>query len=140
MSDTVISYPIPPYSNVPINAQYYQPQRFVITAVTQGPTTTITTSVDQDFVIGQLVRLIIPPPYGIRQINEQQGYVISIPSPTQVVLNIDSSFMDPFTSSSFTTQPQIIPIGDILNGMQNASGRRNNSTFIPGSFINISPQ
>jgi len=140
MSDTVISYPIPAYSNVPINAQYYQPSRFVITAITQGGTTLVTTSVSQNFVIGQLVRFIIPQPYGIRQLNEQQGYVISIPSSTQVEVNIDSSLMDPFKSSTFTTQPQILPIGDIANGTQNATGRRNTGTFIPGSFINISPQ
>jgi len=140
MSNMVISYPIPPYSNVPINAEYYEPNRFVITAITQGQTTIVTTSVDQNFVIGQLVRLIIPPPYGIRQLNEQEAYVISIPAANQVELAIDSSFMDPFKSSTFTTQPQILPIGDIGNGTQNSTGRISTGTFIPGSFINISPK
>jgi hypothetical protein len=84
--------------------------------------------------------MIIPPPYGIRQLNEQQAYVISIPASNQVELAIDSSFMDAFTSSTFTTKPQILPVGDIANGTQNTNGRRNTGTFIPGSFINISPQ
>lgn len=137
---TVISYPIPAYSNVPIEPQFYQPSRFVITAITLGQTTTITTSVDHNYVIGQLVRLIIPPPYGTRQLNERQGYVISIPSPTQVVLNIASIGMDAFISSSFPTQAQIIAIGDIGNGDINTNGRTQNITYIPGSFINISPQ
>jgi hypothetical protein len=136
---TVISYPIPAYSNVPINPQYYQPRRFVITAVAIGNTTTITTSTDQDFVIGQLVRFIIPPPFGIRQLNGQQGYVLSIISHTQFIVNIDSSQMDVFTGSSFTTQSQVLPIGDVNTGSINTSGRINNTTYIQGSFINISP-
>ncbi len=56
MSNTVISYPIPPYSNVPINAQYYEPSQFVITAVALGVTTTITTQVDHNIVVGQQCR------------------------------------------------------------------------------------
>jgi len=139
MSNTVISYPIPAYSNVPINPQFYQPRRFVISAITLGDTTTVTTTTDQDFVIGQLVRFIIPQAYGTRQLNEQEGYVIQILSPTQVIVDIVSKFMDPFTSSSFTTQPQILPVGDINSGVQNTNGRTNNITYIPGSFINISP-
>lgn len=136
---SVISYPIPAYSNVPINPQFYQPRFWFISAITRGRTTTVTTTADQDFVVGQLVRFIIPPSFGIRQLNEQQGYVISILSSTQVRVDIDSRFMDAFTSSSATTQPQIIPIGDVGNGQINNSGRTNNGTYIPGSFINISP-
>ncbi len=136
---TVISYPIPAYSNVPINAQFYQPRFWFISTITRGRSTTVTTTVDQDFVVGQLVRFIIPTSFGIRQLNERQGYVTSIPSTTQVVVDIDSTAMDAFTSSSATTQPQILPIGDINTGVQNTNGRRNNITYIPGSFINISP-
>jgi len=136
---SVISYPIPAYSNVPIQPQFYQPRFWFISSITNGFTTTVTTTANQDFVIGQLVRFIIPPSFGIRQLNERQGYVLSITSPTQIIVGIDSSAMDLFTSSSATTKPQIVPIGDIANGQINSSGRTNNGTFIPGSFINISP-
>jgi len=139
MSDTVISYPIPAYSNVPIQPQYYQPRFWFISTITRGSQTTVTTTTDQDFVIGQLVRFIIPPPFGIRQLNERQGYVVQIPSSTQVIVDIDSSNMDGFKSSSFTTQPQIIPVGDVGNGQINNQGRSQTGTYIPGSFINISP-
>lgn len=139
MIGPVISFPIPAYANVPIQPQFYQPRSFFISSITQGSTTTVTTTVNQDFVIGQLIRFIIPIPFGIRQLNEQQGYVIQIPAANQVVVDIDSSRMDPFTSSTFTTRPQILPIGDIANGTQNNSGRTNNGTAPPGAFINISP-
>jgi len=35
---------------------------------------------------------------------------------------------------------QILAIGDVNQGAINSLGRRNNGTFIPGSFIDISPQ
>lgn len=137
---TVISFPIPPYSNVPIQAQYYKPSQFFISGVTLGTTTTITTTKNVNYVIGQLVRLVIPTTFGCRQLNESQGYVLSIPAPNQIVIGIDSSQnVDPFHSSSATTQPQVLPVGDINTGATNSQGRSNTGTFIPGSFINISP-
>ncbi len=139
MIGPIISYPIPAYANVPIQPQYYQPRFSFISTITNGQTTTVNTVASQDFVVGQLVRFIIPQSFGIRQLNERQGYVLAINSSTQVVVDIDSSSMDLFTTSSATTQPQILAIGDIGNGQVNATGRRNTATFIPGSFINISP-
>lgn len=137
---TVISYPIPAYSNVPIHAEYYQPRRFVISAITRGFVTTITTTLNTDYVIGQLVRLIIPAVNGAIQLNGQQGYVIAIPSPNQVVLDISSKLANNFVAAVGPVQPQILALGDVNSGAINSSGRRNNGTYIPGSFINISPQ
>lgn len=143
---TVISYPIPPYANVPIQPEFYQPRRYVISNITLGVTTTVTTTVDMDYVIGQLVRLIIPPSYGSRLLNEQGGYVIAIPASNQVTLNINSIGADPFVNSSATTKAQILAIGDVNSGYQSSTGRSiptvngNTQITIPGSFINISPQ
>jgi len=143
---TVISYPIPAYSNVPIKAEYYKPRRFEISGITQGITTIVTTANTQDYTLGQLVRLIIPPTFGIRQLNEKLAYVIEIISTTQVRLNVDSRFMDPFVNSSATTRPQILAVGDINTGYVNDNGQNrvtiNGDTRIniAGSFINISPQ
>jgi len=135
-----ITGPIAPYTNVPINPQWYQPNRFVISAVTLGQTTTITATANMNFVIGQLVRLLIPPLFGCIQLNELEGYVISIPAADQVVLTIDSSRnVDAFQTSSATTLPQIIPVGDVNSGQINANGPAFTKTYIPGSFINISP-
>lgn len=143
---TVISYPIPPYSNVPIHAEYFQPSRFVISAVALGINTTFTTTNDLNYVIGQQVRILIPPSFGCTQLNETQGYVTSIPSANQVVVTINSSVnVDPFIASSAIDQPQILAIGDINSGHISFTGRSvptvngNTHTQIPGSFINISP-
>lgn len=130
--------PIPAFSNVPIQAEFYEPSRFVIEAIQIGPTTLVTTTVDHDYVIGQQVRLIIPPTCGCRELNEQTGFVISIPMADQVVLDIYSVGFNQFTASTDTQEPQILPIGDINTGPINF-GRTNNITFIEGSFINVSP-
>lgn len=136
---TVISFPIPPYSNPPIESQFYQPSRFVISAVTLGQTTTVTTTSDMNYVVGQLARLLIPPSFGCFQLNEKQGYVLSIPASNQVVLSIDSSQnVNQFIASSATTVAQILGIGDVNNGTINSNGRSSEGTAIPGSFINIS--
>lgn len=132
-----ISGPIAPYSNVPIRANYYNPNVFVISAITLGVTTTVTTTVDMNYDIGQLVRLIIPPSYGCRQLNQKQGYVISLPASDQVEISIDSSQnVDAFINSG--DQAQILAIGDINNGYQSSTGSNISSIEIPGSFINVS--
>jgi hypothetical protein len=136
-ADTVISYPIPAYSNLPIEP-FYQPGVFQISNITNGQMTTVTTSVGHDYVIGQLIRLDIPPGFGERQLNQQTGYVINIPAANQVVVTINSTNADAFQSSSNTTKPQIVAVGDINTGVTNNQGRINNGTTIPGSFINIS--
>ncbi len=136
----VISYPISAYQNLPIEPQFYQPSQFFISAIALGPTTTVTTTVNNNFVIGQNVRLLIPASFGCYQLNGQQGLVISIPAPNQVRIAINSSQnVDPYKSSSATTQAQIVAIGDINTGQINSNGRISQITYIPGSFINISP-
>lgn len=150
MPSTVLSYPIPAFSNPPIEPQFFQPSQFPITAIQKGKTTIVTmgnstNNVAPNFVIGQLIRLTIPSKYGSRALNEVQAYVISLPSSTQVELDINSLNVDPFVASpTFTvfqqrTLPQIMPIGDINSGAINTTGRLNTGTFIPGSFLNISP-
>lgn len=135
-----ISGPIPPYNNPAIEPQFFQPSRFVIENITLGTTTTITTTEDNNYVIGQLVRLIIPPSFGTRVLNGQTAYVISIPASNQVELDLYTVGIDPFIASDATTQAQILGIGDINSGIVSTTGRVQATTNIPGSFINISPE
>ena len=136
--NTVISYPIPIYQNLPIEPQFYNPGFFVISGITLGQTTTVTTTANITFQVGQLCRILIPNGYGCRQLNEVTGYVISIPAPNQVILNICSAGGDAFKSSTNTTQPTIVPIGDINSGQINSNGLSNQGLSVPGSFINVS--
>lgn len=131
--------PIALYNNLPIEPQFYQPSRFVISAISLGTTTTITTTEDHNYVVGQEVRLLIPSSFGSYQLNEKTGIVLSIPALDQFVLNINTSEnVDAFISSSSPTQAQCVPVGDVNSGQTNI-GRTQNFTYIPGSFLNISP-
>jgi hypothetical protein len=133
------SGPIALGNNYPIQSQNYVPQFYFISGITLGQTTIVTMTVNHDYVIGQECRLIIPQVNGSYQLNGETGFVISIPMPNQVVLNIDSTqAVNQFQSSSANTQPQIVAIGDVNTGSINSQGRSNNGTFIPGSFVNIS--
>jgi hypothetical protein len=143
--NTVITFPTPPYSNPPIEPQFFQPKQFIVSAITLGPTTIITTILDMDYVIGQQIRLTIPSKYGAQLLNEQIGFVLSIPTSNSVEVDINSNGSDPFIPSPIfigfesKTPPQIMAIGDVNSGQINTSGRTSNKTFIPGSFVNISP-
>jgi hypothetical protein len=138
--NTVITYPIPLYQNVPIHAEYYKPRQFFISAIMLGFLTTVTTTINHDYCIGQLVRLLIPNGFGSRQLNEMLGFVTSIPAQNQVVLDLNSSNADPFiTNVSIFTQPQIVAVGDINTGEINPCGP-NMKPWIPASFRNISPR
>lgn len=146
MSQSVFPGPIAPQNNPPIEPQWFQPSRFPITNISLGPTTTVTMGtafgVGNNYVVGQLVRLLVPPAYGSSQLDEEQAYVISIPSPNQVTLQLNTSMgvnaFIPNPPFSINT-PSISAIGDVNAGAINSQGRSNNGLTIPGAFENISP-
>lgn len=147
MTNPILNGPQAPENNPPIQPQFFQPSRFVISAIVLGTSTTVTTiqsdfGVDNDFVIGQHVRFLIPNFYGTVQLNEQTGVVTAIPGFNQVTVDIDTSrnYNAFIPSPAYgPTKPQLIPIGDINSGTINANGRILNGTTIPGAFRNISP-
>jgi hypothetical protein len=138
----VLSYPIPAWQNTVPEPEFYLPSRFVIENIDLGQTTTVTTTEDHNYVIGQECRLLIPASFGSYQLNEIKGNVLSIPQSDQVVLSIDSSRnVDAYIASSvvYPSVAQIVAVGDYNSGQQNTQGRINQLTYIPGSFRNISP-
>lgn len=137
----VISYPIPPYQNVPIHPEYFKPRRFVILDITLGFQTIVTTTENMDYAIGQQIRLLIPASFACYQLNETTGYIIDIPALNQVTTNIDSLInVDNYIASSDPNNAQIIAIGDINNGYINYRAQKIHNPGIPGSFRNISPK
>lgn len=123
--------------------QFFNPSQFFISAITLGFTTLVTTTVNNNYVVGQQVRLLIPPANGCRQLNEQFGYVLSVPAANQVQISLNSMGADAFKTTSLPNQPQIIAIGDINSGIISTNGKLgSNNNFaptVPGAFINISP-
>lgn len=134
--------PVPPYTNPPIMPGYYQPSVFTIANIALGTMTTVTTTKNHNYVIGQQLRLHIPSQYGCVSLNGAQGNVVSILSPSEVITTIYSVGVTPFIQNPANpnlTVPQVCAIGDVNSGPLNAMGRINNATTIPGAFIDISP-
>lgn len=138
---TVLSYPIPPYQNVEMQPEFYQPRQYFIEDIELGVFTFVTTTNPMDYVVGQEVRLVIPPECGCYQLNGKSALILEIISEDQVKLNLNSSQnVDEFVPNSTGTQPQILAIGTINTGNIGAFGNVNQPTFVPGSFVNISPE
>jgi hypothetical protein len=133
--------PIAPERNPPIVPQYFAPSVYQVTNIVLGLSTLVTTAVEHNYVIGQLVRLSIPFAYGTYQLNQAEGYVHAIPTPTQVILGINSLGFNPYVAMPIygPTPPQISAIGDVNTGLISSTGRSQPTTTIPGSYINISP-
>lgn len=140
MTPPLITGPIPPFNNPAIQPQFYEPSRFQISNIVLGDTTLVTTTENVDYVIGQQVRILIPPQFGCRELNNKTGIVISIPSQNQIEIDIFSLGMSQFINSNAATQPQVLAIGDINSGYISTTGRVVSNPAIPGSFINVSPQ
>lgn len=136
---SIVTGPVPPYSNPPIQPEYYSPRVYEISNIDIGRTTTVTTSEDHDYVIGNLVRIHIPIDYQPRKMNEQTGIVITIPADNQVEIDIDSSTYNSYSAGVGKQIPQIAAIGDYNSGYQSSTGPIVTSINIPGSYINISP-
>lgn len=82
---------------------------------------------------------------GMTQLNGPTFNITAV-SPTTITLNINSIDFTAYTSggtvsliTSDKTSPQIIAIGDGNSGQINSSGSMLVTTYVPGSFINISP-
>lgn len=133
--------PTPPFTNPTIDPTNFQPSRFEISAISLGATTTVTTSTAHNYVVGQLVRFLIPYTYGTYQLNNQTGYVLSLPSTTQIEVDVNTSLnYNAFDANpSFgPTPPEVLAVGDINSGIISSTGSTISTTNIPGAFRNIS--
>ena len=94
----------------------YQPAMRIISAITQANPASITTSIDHDYITGEIVRLRIPDTFGMSQINGKQGE-ITVTGNDTFTINIDSSKFDAFAIPAplppAYTCAQVVPIGEI---------------------------
>lgn len=151
-----------------LNPFLYAPGYGVITAVSTGSTTAVTTTAPHNLVVGQEVALRIPSAWGITQLNSLPnttipgspiyGYVTIVNSTTQVTLNINSSSYTAYTSNQTVAStpglsfPLIVPVGDVNTGGVAYSGGNLypspvvnavstiNGPAISGAFVNNTRQ
>lgn len=128
----------------------YAPGVSMISAISTGTTTTITTTAPHNLVVGSEVAFHIPSAWGTTQLNELPnsqipgspiyGYVISVGSSTQVTVNINSTGYTAFANNPTVAQvqagltpPQMVAVGDVnTGGVQISSG----SVLYPSPVVN----
>jgi hypothetical protein len=110
----------------------YLPGQNVISAITTGTTTTVTTTDNHNYVVGQEIAFRIPSVWGTTQLNSLPnnsipgspiyGYVTSITSNTIFVCSINSTGFTAFNSNPTVAQvigltpPQVVAVGDVNSG------------------------
>ena len=92
--------PLAAERNPPITPQYYSPNIATLSTITSISrfSTKIVTTADNEFVVGQLVRFVIPIQDGMRQINGRQAYITSLDNATTFYVQLDSVDFDTFNS------------------------------------------
>lgn len=110
----------------------YLPDINVISAITTGATTTISTAAQHQLQVGSEVGFRIPPVWGTIQLNELPnvlipgspiyGYVVAVTDVQNVVVSINSTGYTafnsnlPFASTAGRTFAQMLAVGDVNTG------------------------
>ena len=126
------------------NSGTYEPANEDITDITQALQAVVTTTSDHSFVIGNQVQFLIPPEWGMYQINRLKGFVISIPQLDEIEVDIDTRDFDAFitpTPPMFVVidTAQVASVGDANFGFLSPGGVVVQPQTVPGAYINQRP-
>jgi hypothetical protein len=118
--------------------QIYVPYICNIIAVTKGQQTIVTLAIPHAFVLGSLVAFSIPQSYGMRQLDQQKGYV-ELFDEFSITVTIDSTTFDPFViptvPPTYVLDPALaIPAGDANSGYSAPGAVQPPYLTIPGAF------
>lgn len=77
----------------------FQPAMRIITNITNANPAVVTTSFNHNYITGLIVRLDIPPGFGMQQANQLQG-LITVLSDTTFAITIDTTLFDVFSAAT----------------------------------------
>lgn len=122
----------------------YSPSNQVIIDITNDFSALVTTFDDHDYVIGNQIQFLIPPQWGMRQLNNLKGFVTSIPFPNQFQININTQSFDAFVipivpEFVVIDSPQALGIGDANFGPLSPGGIPPIPTTMQGAYLNKKP-
>lgn len=93
----------------------FKPAMRIITAITNANPAQVTTSFDHGYINGLVVRLDIPPLFGMQQANQLTGTIV-INGGDTFLIDIDTTLFDTFSIPSpgpqNYTSAQVVPIGE----------------------------
>jgi hypothetical protein len=107
----------------------FNPALAVITGINRANGATVQTQAPHTFVVGQSVHIIVPPGYGMPEINGMLANIVAINSllPLLFLTDIDSTFFQVFEVPANPTQfAQAVPVGE-------------NTLQLNGAFMNVLP-
>lgn len=89
----------------------YYPVAREISTISKAQIATVTFTEDHGYLVGQKLGFRVPREWGMYQINQQYGQVLTIPSTTQVTVDIDTSLWSTFITpaSPETATPMCVP-------------------------------
>ena len=123
-----VSYPnwINPY---PGHADFIPKNRTIVSIVSGSlvlPATLVTTSTPHHYYLGSIIRLDIPPGFGMQEISTQFGPIVPSPiNPILFVMLLDSRGYAPFVIPPGAQQfAQCVPIGELNQYIYNATFNR----------------
>ena len=99
-------------NNGAVQRPIFQPALRVVTDITNAFECVVTTSFDNNFFTGDIVRIIIPLGWGMQQINGQFS-AITVLTPTTFSMSIDTTNYDVFNDPNNDQFAQCIPIAEV---------------------------
>lgn len=102
----------------------FQPTLRIISSITNANPAKVKTTLDHDYITGEIVRLKIPKGFGMQKANNLLG-IVTTTSEDEFTITIDTSrfepFSPPFPLPSAFTCAQVIPVGEISSLLAGAT-------------------
>ena len=93
----------------------FVPKVRYISSITQASSAVVTTTTAHEYVTGTIIRFVIPPEFGMAQINLMKA-PITVINATDFSVPVESLKFDPFIVPGTPTQnAQSVPIGEITS-------------------------
>jgi len=104
------------YRKISFPALFYPRRRFITTIIPVGAEAQVSTSVDDEYTVGQEVRFNVSAAFGMTEIDGLSGTITTIVAPNLFRVNIDVStftaFAFPTAAAVPFTPAEVIPLGE----------------------------
>ncbi len=95
----------------------FKPAMRIVTDITKASNALVTTSFSHNYAIGLIIRIDIPPAFGMQQVNQKVGTILTVPTSTTFTLSIDTTAFDafsiPVTYPADAQSAQCVPVGEV---------------------------
>lgn len=101
----------------------FQPAMRIVSSISQAAQATVTTTFAHQYVSGDIVRIVIPPGFGMQQINQMIA-PLTVTGSTTFTIPINTINFDPFSTPSQRPlnkqYAHVVPVGEINSNLYGA--------------------